>query len=361
MAVGKGHGRFVSCLMSILVLNCGSATVKHKVFADSGASLVPVQEGIVELEGATADYGVALASVFEKAPASGIRAVAHRVVHGGDLFTGPTLVEDTHLETLKALGALAPLHNPPALEGIRRSRRIYSCPHFAFFDTAFHQTIPPCARTYAIPQRYPFRRYGFHGLSHQFLMERFQELTGRKDPTLITLHLGNGASACAIKEGKSVDTSMGYTPLEGLVMGTRSGDVDPAIAASLGVEVLNKESGLLALAGTSDMREILRLNEESAIEIFCYRIRKYVGAYLAVLEGAEAVVFSGGIGENSPELRRRICAGLVWAGCRLDEKKNEAREGPISTDDSTFQAWVLKTDEEFLMARETAKILGGGR
>jgi acetate kinase len=260
-------------------------------------------------------------------------------------------------------------------------------PQVAVFDTAFHQTLPEHAYLYAIPyqlyRRYQVRRYGFHGTSHRYVAHRWRQLTGaaRDATNLVTLHLGNGCSACAIARGDSIDTSMGFTPLEGLVMGTRSGDVDPAVldylaskeGLSLGeIEaLLLKQSGLLGISGlTNDMRELLAEAREHddrrarlAIDIFCYRARKYVGSYLAALGGADAVVFAGGIGENAPEIRARVSAGLEWAGLSLDATRNEAmaggREGRISTDDSRLAAWVIPTDEELLIARDTFRVVTG--
>jgi acetate kinase len=260
-------------------------------------------------------------------------------------------------------------------------------PQVAVFDTAFHHTLPEHAYLYALPyqlyRRHRVRRYGFHGTSHRYVAHRYRQLTGTaRDATrLVTLHLGNGCSACAIAGGRSVDTSMGFTPLEGLVMGTRSGDVDPAIldyvADKEGLSLqevenlLNKQSGLLGVSGlTNDMRELLAEAEEFgdrrarlAIEIFCYRARKYVGAYLAAIGGADAVVFAGGVGENAAVIRGRICAGLEWAGLTLDAARNAAtvggREGRISADGAALEAWVIPTDEELLIARDTMRVVEG--
>ena len=253
------------------------------------------------------------------------------------------------------------------------------------FDTAFHHTLPERAYLYAIPyqyyRRYRVRRYGFHGTSHRYVAHRWRQLTGTdRDATrLVTLHLGNGCSACAIDGGNSVDTSMGFTPLEGLVMGTRSGDVDPAIldyiAAKEGLSlsevegVLNKQSGLLGISGlTHDMRELLAEEREHedrrarlAIEIFCYRVRKYIGAYLAAMDGADALIFAGGIGENSSAVRERICRGLDWMGIAIDPGRNAGlvggREGRIDADGSRLAVWVIPTDEELLIARDTVRVV----
>ncbi|MBI4499835.1 MAG: acetate kinase, partial [Gemmatimonadetes bacterium] len=261
--------------------------------------------------------------------AGGIDAVGHRVVHGGEHFAGSTLVDDDVLQKVEGLIELAPLHNPHNLAGIRAARAVFgsAVPHVVVFDTSFHQTLPETAFLYAIPyelyRRHRVRRYGFHGTSHRYVAQRYGQVSGRslENSRLITLHLGNGASACAISGGRSVDTSMGFTPLEGLVMGTRSGDLDPAIldylSAKEGLTVgeidtlLNKRSGLLGISGlTADMRELLAEEAENgdrrahlAIEIFCYRVKKYLGAYLAAMNGADAVIFAGGIGENAAAVR----------------------------------------------------------
>jgi acetate kinase len=283
---------------------------------------------------------------------------------------------------------LAPLHNPNNLKGIQAVREIFGpqTPQVAVFDTAFHATIPEHGYLYAIPyhlyRRHRIRRYGFHGTSHRYVAYRYRALRGmtRDQTNLVTLHLGNGCSACAIRAGRSVDTSMGMTPLEGLVMGTRSGDLDPAIlnlmASKEGLSphevesVLNSQSGLLGISGlTNDMKVLedeLLVHEDRrvrlAIEIFCYRARKYLGSFLAAMGGADAVIFTGGIGENSPLVRQRICSGLEWAGLKIDADRNEKMvrsEGQISTDTSTLNAWVIPTDEELLIARDTVRCILG--
>jgi acetate kinase len=318
-----------------------------------------------------------------------IDAVGHRVVHGGETFRGSVLVDEAVIRQLERTFDLAPLHNPHNLRGIRAAQHElgHGVPHAAVFDTAFHQTLPEHAYLYAIPyslyRRHRIRRYGFHGTSHRYVAYRYRQLTGRSraETNIITLHLGSGASACAIRHGESIDTSMGLTPLEGLVMGTRSGDLDPAIPDFIatkegldhhGVEVLlNKESGLLGISGlTNDMRELLAEMQENddrrarlAIEVFCYRARKYVGAYLAAMDGADAVVFTGGIGENSPEVRARIAGGFAWAGLELDAGANAAatagRAAAITRAGSRLEAWVIPTDEELLIARDTARLVLG--
>lgn len=332
---------------------------------------------------ADAESGVPIGSIGE------IEAAGHRVVHGGERFVRSVRIDDEVLRGLEEMIDLAPLHNPHNLRGVQAVRAVLGpgVPQVAVFDTAFHHTLPEHAYLYAIPyslyRRYKVRRYGFHGTSHRYVAYRYRQLTGRsrEQTRIITLHLGNGCSACAIRGGDSVDTSMGFTPLEGLVMGTRSGDVDPAvldfIAGKEGLALhevealLNKQSGLLGLSGlTHDVRELLAEAEEHddrrawlAIEIFCYRARKYIGAYLAALGGADAVVFAGGIGENAHTVRNRICAGLEWAGLELSPARNAAmvggREGKISTDESRLEAWVIPTDEELLIARDTYRVVHG--
>jgi acetate kinase len=314
-----------------------------------------------------------------------IQAVGHRVVHGGERFKESVLITDEVVRAVEDCIDLAPLHNPANLKGISATRKLFGegLPQVAVFDTAFHQTLPDRAFLYALPyqlyRRYRLRRYGFHGISHRYVAYRYRVMRNitREATNIITLHLGNGCSATAISAGNSIDTSMGLTPLEGLVMGTRSGDLDPAImefiAAKEGLStreietLMNKQSGLLGISGlTSDMRELLaEASEENdrrselAIEIFCYRARKYIGAYLAAMNGADAVVFTGGIGENSPEVRARICDGLQWIGIELDEELNRShtggREGLISKEGSRPVVYVIPTDEELLIARDTVR------
>jgi acetate kinase len=317
-----------------------------------------------------------------------VNAVGHRVVHGGELFSASALIDDKVLQGIEACIDLAPLHNPNNIKGILAARQLFgdAIPQVAVFDTAFHHSIPDHASLYAIPyhlyQRHRIRRYGFHGTSHRYVAFRYRTLRGltREQTNIITLHLGNGCSAAAIRAGASVDTSMGMTPLEGLVMGTRSGDLDPAIVnviarkegmSSSEVDtLLNTQSGLLGISGlTNDMRKLqaeLKEHEDRrvrlAIDIFCYRARKYIGAYLASMGGADAVVFTGGIGENSPEIRAQISDNMEWAGLKLDASRNKetvAREGKISTDDSTLLAYAIPTDEELLIARDTVSVILG--
>jgi acetate kinase len=409
--------------MNVLVLNVGSATLKFQVVvtdeqaiaSDSDRALVRGQieriggESIVTIRfpdgtsrkqtapmrdlRAAVEWLVAFVTSAESGTGLSSRgelhAVGHRVVHGGEQFQASVRVDPEVQRAIEAMIDLAPLHNPHNLRGIEAARAALGdgVPQIAVFDTAFHHTLPEHAYLYAIPyplyRRHKVRRYGFHGTSHRSIAWRWRRLTQheRSDVRIVTLHLGNGCSACAIKGGRSIDTSMGFTPLEGLVMGTRSGDVDAAlldyIAAKEGLtlpqveELLNKQSGLLGVSGlTNDMRDLLDEAHENqdrrarlAIDIFCYRVRKYIGAYLAVLGGADAIVFAGGIGENSPEIRARICEGLSWAGLSVDATANATlvggREGRFSTRDSTLAAWVVPTDEELLIARDTFRVVAG--
>jgi acetate kinase len=316
-----------------------------------------------------------------------IEASGHRVVHGGEKLTRSVVVDEAVLEQIEDCIELAPLHNPANLKGIRAARELLGqgAPQVAVFDTSFHSTMPEASFLYAIPYqlyvRHRVRRYGFHGTSHRYVAYRYRQLTGKTpaQTNVISLHLGNGCSVCAIREGASLDVSMGLTPLEGLVMGTRSGDIDASVLEFLHHKegfsfgeldtLLNKQSGLLGISGlTNDMRDLLeeeRLHQDRrarlAIEIFAIRARKYVGAYLARMNGADAVIFTGGIGENSAELRRRICSETDFLGIGLDEEKNEAtisrREGEIGAADSRVKVWVIPTNEELLIARDTVRCI----
>ena len=371
--------------MNVLVLNAGSSTLKYQVTAtDPGRIREDRDERLAHgaIEGSITEAALdqILASI-----STDIQAIGHRVVHGGDLFTESALITDDVLKDIAQCVELAPLHNPASLEGIRAARARFgpTLPQVAVFDTAFHHTIPEHAYLYAVPyefyENYRVRRYGFHGTSHRYVAHRYRVLRKltREQTNIISLHLGNGCSAAAIKAGRSIDTSMGMTPLEGLVMGTRSGDLDPAvvavIAARKGIsteaveQLLNTQSGMLGISGlASDMRQLLGASEDPrahlAVEMFCYRARKYIGAYLAAMGGADAIVFTGGIGENSPEIRARICDGLAWAGLTLDPARNTAATKQarlITTDASTLAAYSIPTDEELLIARDTVRVILG--
>lgn len=410
--------------MNVLVLNCGSSTAKFQLIAtdldhiardadqhlaggvveriggeaiitfrargrEAVRSTAPVRDVRAAVETIIRWVTSADSGIEEVKSVGDIHAVGHRVVHGGERFTHSVLIDDDVLRGIEDCIDLAPLHNPGNIRGIQAAREVFGpgLPQGAVFDTAFHQTLPPHAYLYALPyqwyRRYRVRRYGFHGTSHRYVAYRYRKLRGlgRDQTNIITLHLGNGCSAAAIRGGDSVDTSMGMTPLEGLVMGTRSGDIDPAIIDFVGAKeglsaqevdsVLNKQSGLLGISGlTNDMRELLDEQRESgdrraglAVDIFCYRVRKYVGAYLAALGGADALVFTGGIGENSAEVRARVCEGLGWMGVELDPAANEAttarREGLISRAGSRLAVYVIPTDEELLIARDTVRLIRG--
>lgn len=411
--------------MRVLVLNSGSSSLKFRLCEVAGAAPDTVRTvlgGVIEPLGGPAvlrlssggtspvrrerqvpDHTEAVRWLFESfqagdaqgaGPLGQIDAVGHRVVHGGERFRQAVRIDARVIEEIERLSELAPLHNPACLAGIRGAQALLGdgTPMVAVFDTAFHQTLPAYAATYAIPSalatRYRIRRYGFHGIAHASLADGYARAAGRPlaDTRLISLHLGNGCSATAMKNGRSVDTSMGFTPLEGLMMGTRSGDLDPALVsyltrhASMPVEaverLLNEGAGLLGVSGLShDMRTLLAAAEQQqdaraalAIEMFCYRVRKYIGAYLAVLGGADAVVFGGGIGEHAPAVRARICAGMEWCGLRLDPGRNATAVGlaagdaaRISHDDASVAAYVVAADEETWIARETVQCLHAAR
>ena len=409
--------------MNVLVLNCGSSSVKFQLIATDLEQIEQdadkrLAHGLIErvggagivtftAEGSTPkrfaepirDTRAAVEMILRwiVSPESGvgevnsvgdIHAVGHRVVHGGEQFTSSVLITDDVLRGIEDCIELAPLHNPANIQGIVAARTaLGSLPQVAVFDTAFHQTLPEHAFLYALPyqlyRRHRIRRYGFHGTSHRYVAYRYRKLKGiaREATNIITLHLGNGCSIAAIKDGNSIDTSMGFTPLEGLVMGTRSGDLDASIVDLIGTKegltsrevetLLNKQSGLLGISGlTDDMRELLAEAHEHndrrarlAIEIFCYRARKYIGSYLAAMNGAEAIVFTGGIGENSAEIRARICGELNWLGVEIDAELNSrhgaSKRGQISAGNSRVAVFVIPTNEELLIARDTVRVVSG--
>jgi acetate kinase len=353
--------------MRVLVINCGSTTLKYKLFQDREGLLDQRAAAVVETTGG---YRAAVEQALAALPAPA-DVIAHRVVHGGGRLPDVVRIDSEVLRILREVTPLAPMHNGPALEGIEATLGS-GVPLVAALDTAFHSTLPPRAWRYALPEIAGVRRYGFHGWSHRYVTERYAALTGSSEPTIVTLHLGGGCSAAAILRGRSVDTSMGYSPLEGLVMGTRAGDLDPGILTHLLHEgmslpelenLLQHEAGLKALAGTADVRELLGRDDaaaELALELFCYRIQKCVGAYLAVLEGAEAIVFTGGIGEHAPEIRRRVCQRFGWAGLTLDVERNRRNDLRLSAEGSRLAAYAIPTDEEYLIARETFRLMGNG-
>ncbi len=401
--------------MIILVLNNGSSSLKFQLVTLSESTETVLASGVVERIGGEAlltltagekkskhtaplrDTTAALNYVLKKLQdrhedlegfhgLGDINAVGHRVVHGGERFLSSVLITSEVMEELEDNIDLAPLHNPANLKGVRAMRDILGegIPQVAVFDTAFHATMPEKAWLYALPystyRRHKIRRYGFHGTSYSYILKRYQELTGATDKecNLIIFHLGNGCSAVAIKEGKSIDTSMGMTPTEGLVMGSRSGDVDPSVIEMIGTKeglsfsevqtMLNRSSGLVGISGiTSDMRDLLSEVEEHqdrratlAIDIFCYRARKYLGSYLAVIGPIRAVIFCGGIGENAPQIRQGIIEGLEHLGIQLDSSRNNQLKkdgGVISREKSAVEVRVIPTNEEIMIARETLSLV----
>jgi len=403
-------------IMKILVINTGSSSIKyelfdmkrHQILASGMAEKIGeatsrlIHKSIKddgkltqkEEEGTFSDHHQGLNRIVELLTdkkhgviqnKSEITAVGHRVVHGGEAFQSPTTIDEKVIAAIKKNIPLAPLHNPPNLTGIEVSRTIFpDAPQVAVFDTAFHQTIPIKAFIYAIPfelyQKDRVRRYGFHGTSHAYVAERAAHLLNRtlSDLNLVTIHLGNGASMAAIEKGSSIDTTMGMTPLAGLVMGTRSGDVDPALpfflADHLGMNlkeidtILNKKSGLKGMCGSNDMREVLDKKKrgdkqaEIALQVYTYRIKKYIGAYYAALGHLDGIVFTAGIGENSPEIREMCCENLNKLGIIIDPKRNqmaEKGEREISTTGSPVKILVIPTNEELRIAQETKKVIKG--
>lgn len=401
--------------MKVLVLNAGSSSIKYQIFnMDTEVVLTTglleqigestsrlkykwLENGNGEMqeavqEGRIANHSEGLKLILDLTLKLGVikdlhelSGIGHRVVHGGEAFWKPTLINDKVAEVIREMIALAPLHNPANLMGIEVSRELCpSVPQVAVFDTAFHQTMPPVAYHYALPYDYyknlKVRRYGFHGTSHRYVSKQCAKYLKKPlaECNFITVHIGNGGSMTAIRGGKSVDTTMGMTPLEGLVMGTRSGDIDPAIpfylARALGKpfdeieNILNKQSGLKGISGANDMREIERLaaggnmNAKLAIDMFCYRIKKYIGAYYAVLGTVDAIIFTGGIGENAVETREQICSGLEAMGIVMDTSKNSApsramRE--VSADGSKVKVMVIPTNEELEIAEQTVECIKG--
>jgi acetate kinase len=372
----------------IFVVNSGSSSIKYQLvdLETEQSVLSGLLERIGEPDSDIPDHEAGMRKVLATLGTEHeIAAVGHRVVHGGSLFTTATLITDEVVHQIEALNELAPLHNPPNLLGIRAARAAMpDVPHVAVFDTAFHHTLPRDAYTYAIDvelaRKHGVRRYGFHGTSHKYVSEQTAAFLGRPLAELktIVLHLGNGASVCAVDGGVSIETSMGMTPLEGLVMGTRSGDIDPAALVHLhrvaGLDfdqlddMLNRHSGLLGMTGNGDMRDVQAAAAqgddaaELALEVYRHRIRRYIGAYLAELGGLDALVFTAGVGENNVLLRRRTLAGLEFLGIRVDDSRNElASKQPryISPDGSPVAVLVIPTNEELEIARQTAGVIGG--
>ncbi|HWG83913.1 MAG TPA: acetate kinase [Deinococcales bacterium] len=377
--------------VEILVVNCGSSSLKYAVFeTDSRAVLargllerVGSPDATIRRGGATSpiaapDHAAGFAEVARLEDFSRVAAVGHRVVHGGETFTAPTLVTEEVMAKLVEMSPLAPLHNPANIVGIQAaSAALPGKPQVAVFDTGFHATLPPRAFLYALPrdlyEERRVRRYGFHGTSHQYVAEEAARLLGRplEGLKVVTLHLGNGASACAVDGGRSVDTTMGFTPLEGLVMGTRSGDVDPGLVLELArergveatLELLNRKSGMLGLCGASDLRDVWAAAEAGdewsrrALEVFAYRARKTVGAYAAAMGGLDAVVFTAGVGENDAGMRALILEGLGFLGLDFDAEANAARGPVITRAGSRVTAMVVATDEEWAIASAARGLL----
>jgi len=396
--------------MKVLAVNCGSNSIKCRLFeVTKGREFVLLSKDLadrigqdgsyiqhgsakgekVEIERPIPDIESALHEIFDIIKdsetaviktLSGIQAVGHRVVHGGNRFTTSVIVDNGVIESIKENAGLAPLHNPANVTGIEFCRKLLpQVPNVAVFDTAVHQTIPPKAYLYGLPielyERHGIRRYGFQGISHNYVAREAANILQKpfEGLKIITCHLGNGSSIAAFKNGGSIDTSMGMTPLEGVMMATRSGDIDPAIIPYL-MEVvgfslaevkdmLNKRSGLLGLCGKSDMRDIIKLAESgngkarTAIDVFVYRIQKYIGAYIAALNGVDVIVFTAGIGENCPYLRKRILENFEYLGLKIDEARNKHNETIFSAEGSELYAMVIPTNEELAIARGTYKVV----
>lgn len=363
----------------ILTVNAGSSSVRLAAFGDGGARRIaaahhdrPGTEPRELLEDFLRGHGLAKVSI-----------ASHRVVHGGERFRAPLRVDGAVEREIERLAAIAPLHNPPALRWLREARAVLGpdVPHVAVFDTAFYADLPAAATTYALPRelaaRHGLRRYGFHGIAHDAMGRRWRQLHGDAGPEarLISLQLGAGCSITATRGGRAVDTSMGFTPLEGLVMATRSGDVDPGLLLHLqrtgGMtaealeRMLNRDSGLRGISGASgDMRELLASRDPAArlaIEVYCRRARKYVGAFLAVLGGADAILFGGGVGEHAPEIRARILEGMAWAGIALESPRNGAANSGEARIDAggPVQVWVIPVDEAAILAEEAFRLVAG--
>lgn len=397
--------------MKILVINAGSSSLKYQLIDMSTEAVIAkgncerigiggfithkISNGItIEEEANFPTHTEAFKKLVEVLTTgdnkvvedlSEISAIGHRVVQGGKYFSSSVLVTDEVLQTIEKISDLAPLHNPAHVLAIKACQEVFGkeTPEVVVFDTAFHQTMPPKAYMYALPfeyyEKYQIRKYGFHGTSHRFVTGRLAELTGWDMTTkkIVTCHLGNGSSIAAVRNGKCIDTSMGFTPLDGLQMGTRSGAIDPSVVLYLMKHenlspdemntLLNKESGFLGVSGiTSDSRDLVAAASQGddrcqiAIDIFRYQIKKYIGSYAAAMGGLDAVVFTGGIGENSFDLRREVCENLEFLGINVSQSRNQDlnhHEGKISTDDSKVQVWIVPTNEELLIARDTQKII----
>jgi len=394
--------------MSVLALNCGSSSVKYELYDWTHKKMLA--KGLIDRVGLKksnvihhcgkeeikekvscpdhkealkiiADYLINKAKVMKSIDE--VRGVGHRVVHGGSKFSKSVLIDDEVLRVIKANIELAPLHNPPNILGIESAKEIFpGIPQVAIFDTAFHQTIPEHAYLYGLGyelcEKFGIRKYGFHGTSHLYVSERARHMLGKEKSKIITMHIGNGASMTAVKNGVSIDTSMGMTPLEGLVMGTRCGNVDPALIPFIihhtgdnfekVLDRMNKQSGMLGLSGvSSDQRDIEKRafggdhRCQVALEVQAYSIKKYIGSYMAAMGGLDAIVFTAGVGENAPTFRERVCKGLEGIGIIIDPQKNDVQgeEAEISTDDSPVKIYVIPTDEEYVLVKDVIDIIEG--
>jgi len=381
--------------MNILVLNSGSSSLKYQLV--NMKTNKPILKGHIEgigLESCKFEYASkktkisknikiknhneAVKLAIESFKGYEINAIGHRVVHGGELYNKAVLINNKVIRAINKLKELAPLHNPPNLVGIKVCKKLFpKIPQVAVFDTAFHQTIPEKAYLYGIPleyyTKYKIRKYGFHGTSHKYVMLEANKLLKKKTSNLITCHLGNGSSITAIQKNKSIDTSMGFTPLQGLIMGTRSGDIDPTIIAFLTkklrkspdevINILNKKSGLLGIDGYSDIRTIhahaLKGNKRCrlGLDMFAYRVTEYIGSYIGILNKVDAIVFTAGIGEEAYFLRKLICKRLANVGVKLDKRKNKTHSKVISAKDSIIKVLVIPTNEELMIAKETVNVL----
>lgn len=393
--------------MNVLVINAGSSSLKYQlinmatqqVLCKGQVERIGIDGSFLKQKGGAEeadihaeikDHNDAIEMVLKALtdPKHGvvksleeIDAVGHRVLHGGEKFADPVLVNDQVIRDLESIIDLGPLHMPANISGIKACQKAMPVPQVAVFDTGFHQTMPPKAYMYGLPyeayEKHKVRRYGFHGTSHLYVSQRAAELRGTEKGKMITCHLGNGSSLCAILDGKCMDTSMGLTPLEGVVMGTRSGDMDPAIVKYIMEKenktieqmdhYLNKESGVYGLSGvSSDFRDLAKAAAEGheraqlALDVFIYRIQKYIGAYTAALGGVDTMVFTAGIGENDAKMRKDILSGMEWLGIKLDDEANSCRgeEKKISAPDSKVEVWVIPTNEELVIARETVRLSG---
>jgi len=358
---------------SILILNIGSSSIKYDLFKDENTVLKGYLERVK-------DYTAGIQKIIKEIESKGLNvdAIGHRVVHGGT-HSASVRLNTKKIKELEKISELAPLHNVPEVKGIKTCMKLFKVPQVAIFDTAFHSTMPEHAHTYAIPSslasKHKIRRYGFHGSSHNYVAHEAARLMGKPigKCKIVTCHLGNGCSVAAVKYGKSVDTSMGFTPLEGLVMGTRCGDMDPAVVTYLqhkeklsyrAVEqMLNKKSGLLGLCGKTDMRDIhaaLEKNKKARLahDVFCYRLVKYIGAYISAMNGVDAIVFTGGIGQNAWWVRRDVLNHFSYLGLRYGKKLNERNATKISNFASSTWVFVIPTNEELMMCREVRGVLG---